>query len=954
MNRRISNPSAIRSTGLLGVCAVALLLGRGAVAAEKTTDLAPASDRPAAKHLRVCFYDFEPLVSVDPQGRPRGLYIDLLDHVAGEEGWELEYLHDTWDECLRALVASDVDLVPVVGYSAERAKKFAFNVEYPVLDWGVVFTRDASAIKTIFDLRGKRIGVLKGSIYTQGFRALFEQFGIQAEIVELDDYRGVFRALENGELDAGINAQLAGATLAPQYHLQPTQIYFSPVRLAFAAPNDRRALLQRLDAHFAALKATPGSIWYDLFARWMPGRPAASVPRWLTPVLASAGALLLLSIAFAWMLRRQVAARTAELRVAGEHLRDSETLLRTFSDAIPDPIFFKDRDGKWLFANPAVLAVVGRAREQVIGRTDREIYDDPAVGDALMLTDRRIMESGVAEVIEENIQTPTGYRVYLSTKVPYRASDGRVIGIIGSARDITERIRAEEAVRESEHRFRSLNEHANDVILVTDARGIITFASPSLSSIMGVASEHVVGRSCFDAVHPDDVERMRCAFEDVRAHQGARRDDELRVRRGDGAWVLMRAQTRNLLDVPSVRGIVINSRDVTEQRRTEEQLRQAQKLESIGRLAGGVAHDFNNLLTVILSCADALGDEVSAGSPPNLEDIQEIQRAGKRAAELTRQLLAFARKQVIALVPLDVNSVVRGSEKLLRRVLGEDVELVVALHPDLWTARCDPGQLEQVILNLVVNSRDAMPLGGRLTIETANVEAPEHPPPRGLEEGSGEFVQLTISDSGTGMAPDVKEHLFEPFFTTKPQGRGTGLGLATVYGIVTQSDGLIRVDSEPGRGTTVQIRLPRVSGAAVDTESRPRAPAVVRGTERLLVVEDDPQVREVTVRSLRSGGYDVLVAAGGEEALALEAADMARVRLLVTDVVMPGLNGRAVATELKRRHPSLRVLYVSGYTQDTMAERGVLEAGIELLPKPFTGTALLARVRALLDSAPVA
>jgi two-component system cell cycle sensor histidine kinase/response regulator CckA len=301
-------------------------------------------------------------------------------------------------------------------------------------------------------------------------------------------------------------------------------------------------------------------------------------------------------------------------------------------------------------------------------------------------------------------------------------------------------------------------------------------------------------------------------------------------------------------------------------------------------------------------------------------------------------------------VPLDLNALVRGSEKLLRCVLGEDVELAVALQPGLWSTRCDPGQLEQVILNLVVNARDAMPRGGRLTLETSNARMDGERGARHPEARGGEFVRLVIRDSGEGMSPEVKAHLFEPFFTTKEQGRGTGLGLATVYGIVKQSEGYIHVESEPGSGTAVEIGLPRTHDLAVPLEPRPPA-AAVRGTERLLVVEDDPHVREVTVRSLRGGGYDVLVAASPHEALALDAGEMARVRLLVTDVVMPGLDGRSLASELLRRHPALRVLFVSGYPQDAIADRGVLETGVELLPKPFTATALLTRVRAVLDAA---
>jgi nitrogen-specific signal transduction histidine kinase/ActR/RegA family two-component response regulator len=395
---------------------------------------------------------------------------------------------------------------------------------------------------------------------------------------------------------------------------------------------------------------------------------------------------------------------------------------------------------------------------------------------------------------------------------------------------------------------------------------------------------------------------------------------------------------------------VVNARDVTDQRRLQEHLHQAVKLESIGRLAGGVAHDFNNLLTVILSCAEALKDDLAARRPVDPELVADIATAGERARDVTRQLLAFARRQVINPIPLDVNALLRGTEKLLRRVLGEDVEVVVRLRPDLWTVRCDPGQLEQVILNLAVNARDAMPDGGTLEIETTNAEidgrdVAAHPFMR-----AGSFVRVAIRDSGSGMAPEVKAHAFEPFFTTKPKGRGTGLGLATVYGIVKQSDGYILVESEPGRGTTFELYFPRIADLAAVPAAAPQPAAATSGTETVLVVEDDPQVRDVTVRSLRAAGHPVLVAGCGRDALELDPEALRRTRLLVTDVVMPGLGGRALADELRRLHPALRVLYVSGYTQDAIVQRGVLDSGIEFLPKPFTPTVLLSRVRAILDA----
>jgi signal transduction histidine kinase len=380
---------------------------------------------------------------------------------------------------------------------------------------------------------------------------------------------------------------------------------------------------------------------------------------------------------------------------------------------------------------------------------------------------------------------------------------------------------------------------------------------------------------------------------------------------------------------------------------SEARVQDTLRLESIGRLAGGIAHDFNNLLTVILSGAAALRGDFGAGGSASGEIVQEIEGAALRARDLTRQLLAFARRQVTAPVPVDLNALVLTAEKLLRRVLDENVEIATVLEPALWTARCDPGQLEQVLLNLGANARDAMPRGGRLTIETANV----------LVDGDmvadrpfmrpGPYARLTVRDTGGGMTPEVKEHAFEPFYTTKPFGQGTGLGLATVYGIVKQNGGYVFVDSEPGQGTKFDLFFSRTFAAPAERPAA-REQAAQGGTETVLVVEDNAGVAQVTVRALRSAGYRVLIARDGPQALEIAGGEKGRIDLLVTDLVMPGPSGHEVARELRERRAEMKLLYMSGYPRDGLARNGMLD-GADFLPKPFTPASLLARVRQILD-----
>jgi two-component system cell cycle sensor histidine kinase/response regulator CckA len=392
-------------------------------------------------------------------------------------------------------------------------------------------------------------------------------------------------------------------------------------------------------------------------------------------------------------------------------------------------------------------------------------------------------------------------------------------------------------------------------------------------------------------------------------------------------------------------------RDITERKSLEDQFRQSQKMEGIGRLAGGIAHDFNNLLTAILGYAELMKAQL-----PDDEDLRsslhEIHTAGERAAALTRQLLAFSRKQLLQPRILDLNAVVSEVERLLRRLIGEDVELTTRLDHNLGSVKADPGQLEQVIMNLAVNARDAMPDGGTLMIETVNAVLDSSFVRANPGARSGEYAVLIITDTGTGMNEEVRSHIFEPFFTTKEQGKGTGLGLATAYGIVKQSDGYITVDSEPGRGTTFRMYFPRAAGAASASGLGERSALSPRGTETILMVEDEPGVRRLSRTILEAQGYTVLEAASGDEALIVARSHVEEIHLVATDVVMPGMSGPALWDRLHAVHPQARVLFISGYTDDAIASHGVLESGIAFLQKPFTPFALAQKVREVLDAAP--
>jgi two-component system cell cycle sensor histidine kinase/response regulator CckA len=520
----------------------------------------------------------------------------------------------------------------------------------------------------------------------------------------------------------------------------------------------------------------------------------------------------------------------------------------------------------------------------------------------------------------------------------------------GVMSDISESRQEEEALQKSEAKFRAIFERVAVGIALVGIKGRLMEGNPALQEMLGYSGEELRGRVFSDFTHADDAAEDTNHYKELVAGKRDHYQMEKRFIRKDGEVIW------GLQNVSVVRGIENESpfiicmvENITEHKQLENHFLQSQKMETVGRLAGGIAHDFNNILTVIRGYSQLLVRELDKDHPLR-ENVDEIGRSTERAEILTRQLLALSRRQVMEMKVIDLNELLQNLEKMLCRLIGEDVELTTVLAEGIGRVKVDPGQIEQVILNLAVNARDAMPSGGKLALETENIEIDESYARSYVSVTPGRYVILSVSDTGVGMPPEVKDRIFEPFFTTKGKGKGTGLGLSTVYGIVKQSGGNIWVYSELGHGTTFKIYFPRVEGEAEPLTSKNETEQLPRGDETVLLVEDESSVRGLAARVLREQGYNVLEATDGNGAmnLAQEQKDE-KIHLLLTDMVMPRMGGKELVKWMEVLHPGIRVLFISGYTEHAVAQHSVLKLGTPFLQKPFSPTSLAKKVREVLD-----
>ncbi|MCG2744865.1 MAG: transporter substrate-binding domain-containing protein [Desulfobacteraceae bacterium] len=788
--------------------------------------------------IKVGVYENAPLVYQDESGGYSGLSIDILKLIAAEEGWNLEYVSGSFAESVERLERGEIDLQVCIAYSDERSKKIDFSKEILLSNWGVVYTWPGSGIETILDLEGKRVALMKQDIHPQAFMKMINSFGIHLEIIPIDDLREGLKLVSEKKVDAVVVNRSFGLSNAKQFQVERTDIIFNPIEISYAAPKGMNSdLLAVIDKYLKALKANKNSIYYQSFDKAFGlNEPLSAMSKWVYWGFVLLFVLIGVLVLSNSILNHRVHKRTAELqreiderKQAEKALKKSDTHLHTLISTIPDLVWLKDTQGVYLFCNSRFERLYGAKEKDIIGKTDYD-FVNKELADFFRLHDQAAMAAGTPSVNEEELTfAADGHREILETiKTPMVGSDGQLIGVLGIARDITERKRSED-----------------------------------------------------------------------------------------------------------------------ERKEMEERLRQAQKMEAIGTLAGGIAHDFNNILAIIFGFTDMARANAPSGTQLE-EDLEQVLIAANRAKELVKQILAFSRQSATERFPLQIQPLIKEGLKMIRSSIPSTISITEDINSKSGNILADPSQINQILMNLCTNAYHAMEeTGGVLSVTLKPALIGPEEQLMSAHVTPGEYLELTVSDTGCGIGPDIIDKIFDPYFTTKGVGKGTGMGLAIIHGIMADCGGMITVESQLGLGATFHVFFPVVALNAVPEINE--AEDILKGNERILFVDDEELLAEMAKKMLEKLGYCVTVCHSSVEALETFKNTPGEFDLVITDQTMPGITGAELSRMMMQIRPDIPIILCTGYS-NLINEASAKELGIkEFALKPLTKETIAKLIRKVLN-----
>ncbi|MDZ7816482.1 MAG: PAS domain S-box protein [Planctomycetota bacterium] len=881
-------------------------------------------------------YDVHPICFKDEDGRIRGIAVDVLDEIARREGWKLKYDFCEWHVCLQKLSAGEIDILLGIGYSEERDATMDFTSQSMISNWALMCSNPSFEPENFLDLEGCRIAMLRGDLWADKFRELAQKFGVNYEEVLRNSYSDVLLAVEQNEADAGVLDRMTGVSAFQHYDVLRTPIVFSPLDMLFGVPEgDPKDHIAVIDAHMARLKQDSNSVYHSSLSKWLTGSTIPVSLAWLYVAIFAIALAMLLAVSYLLLrmrftrARSEVKKRTFQVKRSQEALSESKEQYKQLVENSPIPIVVHS-EYEILFANKAAAeALHVPSPSNLTGASIWRFL--PKTPEAEEQT--KLLYSGEKLSRRETILNRSDNRkIFVEIMATSIHKEGKTAAQV-VFNDITARKRAER----ERARLAAAVENAAEAFIVTEPDGTIVYANPAFEKLTGFSIEEIPNMKLEDLYGDSGAEepfaKIWATVKDGKTWVG-----RTRSQKADGTTYLEELAISPLKDNGRLMGYVAVKNDITSQDELQRQLARAQKLESIGRLAGGVAHDFNNMLSPIIGYAEMI--LMYPDDERNAQKAEKILQAAKSAKEITSGLLAVSRTQKLSLEPVDLYETIEECATIIERTTSENIEVQVVTTEDKPYVRADRSRIEQILLNLSINAADAMPGGGTLMIR-AHVE---HYPPSSRKPvplmRPGKYVLMEVSDTGIGIAPEDISRIFEPFYTTKERSKGTGLGLAMVYAIVKQHGGYLDVSSQLGKGTTFSAYLPVTEPDEDAQEEETGKKVEHQRRARILVAEDNDMVRDLAVQVLETCGHKVISAPDASSALEIVKNTRPELDMLLSDVVMPDMSGNALYESLLAQYPDLKVLYMSGYADDIVVEHGNFEKGVNYIQKPFSVSSL--------------